>query len=277
MTRTSKKDQCANAGTSDAFVGEKTILAVDVANDLTRFGLFAGDVLEGVWEASTPGRLTTDEARQQARFVIDELCPGCVPDGAILSCVVPSHTDTWASALTDVAASRALVVGPRLRCGVRMRQDDPAGVGADRVANVAAAKELTGAPAIVVSLGETTNLEVVDEDGAFAGGIITPGLMLGVRALADAAARLPMVEPHLPHAVIGRNTREAMQSGAVYGEVARIDGLLDMAMEELGYPASIVLAGRYAKVISPLLGREHSVDEVLTLRGLALIWHANRG
>ena len=277
MTRTNKGHLGADAGASGAKAGEKAILAVDVANDLTRFGLFLGVELVGVWEASTPERLTADEARLQARFVLDELSPGCAPDGAILSCVVPSHTDTWASALTDVASARALVVGPRLRCGVRMRQDDPAGVGADRVANVAAAKELLGAPSIVVSLGETTNLEVVDKDGAFAGGIIAPGLMLGVRALADAAARLPMVEPRLPHALIGRNTREAMQSGAIYGEVARIDGLLDMVMGELGHPASTVLTGRYAKVVSPMLGHEHSVDEVLTLRGLALIWHANRG
>lgn len=254
----------------------KSVLAVNVGNGLTRFGTFAAGELVGTWEASTPAHVTRDEARAQARTVLAELCCGDVPDGAILSCVVPSHTDAWTDALSDVAASRALVVGPGLKSGVRMRQDDPAGVGSDRVANVAGAMGLLGAPAIVVSLGTTTNVEVVDDQGSYLGGAIAPGLTLGVRALATAAARLPVVELRAPASVIGRNTHDAMQAGVVLGEVARIDGLVDAVEAELGYSLPVVVTGHHAEVIAGLMRHDAVVDEALALRGLARIWYAGR-
>ena len=257
--------------------GHKSVLAVNVGNGLTRFGVFSAGELVGAWEASTPQHLTVDEARAQARAVLADLFAGAVPDGAILSCVVPSHTDAWLEALSGVAVTRALLVGPGLKSGVRMRQDDPSGVGSDRVANVVGAKELLGAPVTVVSLGTTTNIEVVDATGSYLGGTIAPGLMLGVRALATAAARLPLVELRTTPSVIGRNTREAMQSGVVLGEVARIDGLIDMVEAELGYEAPVVVCGHHAEVVASLMRHQATIDDALTLRGLAHIWYANRG
>ena len=256
---------------------DKSVLAVNVGNGLTRFGAFVGGELVGTWEASTPEHVTVDEARSQARAVLVDLLDGATPDGAILSCVVPSHTDAWFNALSAVAATRALVVGPGLKTGVRMRQDDPSGVGSDRVANVAAAQTLVGAPAIVVSLGTTTNIEVIDPSGAYLGGTIAPGLMLGVRALSGAAARLPLVELRAPSSVIGRNTREAMQSGVVLGEVASIDGLIDAISDELGCETPVVVCGHQAEIIVGLMRHEAMVEDALTLRGLAQIWYANRG
>ena len=256
---------------------EKTILAVNVGNGHTRFGLFFGEELLGSWDGTTPASITCDEARSTARAVVREvLGEEGNPEGAILSCVVPSHTSAWRQALSDVAGTRALVVGPGLKSGVRMRQDDPSGVGSDRVANVVAAHEQYGAPVVVVSLGTTTNIEVVDAGGSFAGGIIAPGLDLGVSALAEAAARLPLVELRAPASVIGRNTRDAMQSGAVLGEVARIDGLVDMVLDELGQDAPIVVTGAHAELVAGLLDHETVVDDTLTLRGLARIWRSNR-
>ena len=143
--------------------------------------------------------------------------------------------------------------------------------------NVAAAQALVGAPAIVVSLRTTTNIEVVDPSGAYLGGTIAPGLMLGVRALSGAAARLPLVELRAPSSVIGRNTREAMQSGVVLGEVASIDGLIDAISDELGCEAPVVVCGHHAEIIVGLMRHEAMVEDALTLRGLAQIWYANRG
>ena len=257
---------------------EKLILAVNVGNGHTRFGVFDGAELVGSWNGTTPASITRDEARATAAAVVSQvLGDEATLYGAILSCVVPSHVEAWSQALSDLAATRALVIGPGLKSGVRMRQDDPAGVGADRVANVAAAQERFGAPVIVVSLGTTTNVEVVDKNGSFAGGIISPGLELGVIGLSQAAARLPMVDLSAPAAAIGKNTRDAMRSGVVLGEAARIDGLLDMVFDELGYEAPVVITGSRADLVASLLVHEATVDETLVLRGLARIWHLNRG
>ena len=274
-----------------------TVLTVDVANRLTRLGLFVGDELLSTWETSTPAHLTTDEARAQvAAFLArNQMHVPCLahdrnqaedraegrqqeegPHGTVLSCVVPSHNGSWAKALGEAARVRALVVGPGVKTGVRMRLESPGEVGADRVANVMAARALLGSPAVVVSLGTTTNIEVIDASGSFVGGTIAPGLMMGLRSLNEVAARLPLVELRVPHRPIGRNTREAVQAGVVLGEAARVDGLLDYIMKQLGQDAPVVMTGHHASVVSPLLRHEASVDEMLTLHGLKLIWDANQ-
>ena len=175
-----------------------------------------------------------------------------------------------------------------------MRYDDPAEVGADRVADAVAAREIFGAPCVVVNLGTTTNFEVLDASGAFAGGIIAPGVELGAESIAVAAARLPKIELRTPARVIGRNTREAMQSGIVLGEVARIDGLLDAVLAELAGaggaaagseagPAAaatgdvpIVVTGTNAPAMAALLKHEAQARPTLTLEGLNLIYRRNR-
>ncbi len=256
---------------------EKSVLAVDVGNTVTDLGLFAGDGLVGTWKLTTPERLTADEAWLRLREVLGSLgVDDAALNGAILGCVVPPLSDAWREALSRVCGARPLVVGPGLRSGVRMRYDDPAEVGADRVADVVAARERYGSPVVVVDLGTTTNFEVVDEAGDFIGGIIAPGVALGARSLNAAAARLPMIELRAPSSVIGRNTRAAMESGVVLGEVARIDGLLDAIASETGRHAPVVLTGDGAPEIAQLLRHEVRVDETLALRGLHGIWKANQ-
>lgn len=232
------------------------ILAIDVGNTATRFGLFTADDLEvsepyGTWEVTTPGHLTTDEARM---FIADGFCgasgatvspasvvhaPERLSAGCIISCVVPTLTDSIQQAAGQLFSQRPRTVGPGLKTGLKMRYDDPAEVGPDRIADAVAARDTYGAPSVVVDLGTTTNIEVIDDKGAFAGGLIAPGLALGARSLSAAAARLPQLDLRAPAHVIGRSTREAMRAGVVLGEAARIDGLLTMVEAELGVlPAS---------------------------------------
>ena len=260
-----------------------SVLAVDVGNTTTAFGLFAADErLAGSAELTTPAHLTADEARL---MVADALALMGVSgaEGAILSCVVPALVQPWQEALARAVPGRTLVVGPGLRTGMRLAFDDPSEVGADRIADAVAARATYGAPVVVVDLGTTTNFEAVDARGAFVGGIIAPGLALGARSLSDAAARLPKIELHAPTHVIGTNTRAAMQSGVVLGEAARIDGLLDAMLAELvasggageAQDVPVVLTGTDAAQLAALLRHPTTVDETLTLRGLALLWSTN--
>lgn len=247
------------------------LLAVDVGNTTTRLGAFLDDCLLGTWELTTPAALTADEALSHISHALAMLGVAA-PSEAILASVVPSLTDAWRAALGRGCEGRVYVVGPGLKSGLRMRCDDPSEVGADRVADAVAARDAYGSPVVVVDLGTTTNIEVVDADGAFAGGVIAPGIALGARSLAQAAARLPVIELRAPARVIGRNTRSAMQSGVVLGEVARVDGLLDAVMDELGQAAPVVITGDGALGLAPLLSHEVTVDDTLTLRGLHRIW-----
>lgn len=253
-----------------------SVVAINVGNRTTRIGLYVDGEFAGRCKLTTREHLTTDEVRMQLRQVLDGFGFEGLPDGVILSCVVPSLANNWELGLAGISASRPLVVGAGLKTGVKLRQEDPAGVGSDRVANVVAARESYGQPVIVVSLGTTTNIEVVDKTGAFVGGIIAPGLSLGAKALSQEAARLPEVELRVPTKAIGRNTRAAMQSGVMLGEAVRIDGLLDAVMGEMGCEPQVVMTGGAATTIGALMRHDFVVDEDLTLRGLSQIWYLNR-
>lgn len=276
----------------DGSAARGPVLVIDAGNTTTRFGVARAGALYATWETSTDVRMTADEALCALRGFACALEEGLArvdgaalsgeqaserPRDGIVSSVVPPLTDVWVEAAARFCGRAPLVVGPGLKTGLKMSYSDPGEVGSDRVADMVAAKELYGAPAVVVDLGTTTNIEVLDEQSAFAGGIIAPGLRLSAEALATAAARLPMVEVKAPSSVVGRSTREAMQSGIVMGEVARVDGLLDMVWAEMGCErTTVVLSGRDAEAIGALMRHDVSIEPALTLKGLVLLHAANR-
>lgn len=260
------------------------VLAVDVGNTVTRLGLFDGGCLSATGDVTTPAFLTADEAglavfnfvQRKERSASTCEAGGMQLVDAILSCVVPDLADTWVRALHAACGRRPLVVGPGLKTGVKMRYRDPAEVGPDRVADLVAARADYRSPLMVVDLGTTTTFEVLDEQGTFLGGLISPGLALGAKSLAQAAARLPHVELKAPPSVIGTSTREAMQAGIVMGEVARIDGIIDMVVAELSYEPEVVVTGANAPAMAALLRHRVCVDDTLTLRGLGYLYEMNR-
>lgn len=281
------------------------VLAVDVGNTETSLGVFSGGELLATWTLTTPERLTADEAFDAALSSIElmarrashelwnrladeeaescgsspdtvmSLSPDAVRD-AVLSCVVPDLSSSWQAALRVLARRRPLTVGPGVKTGIRMKYRDPAEIGADRMADLAALLADYAPPAIVHDLGTTTNFEVVDGDGVFLGGIIAPGMALGARSLAARAAKLPVVEIAAPKQVVGTCTREAMQSGVVLGEIARIDGLLGMIEREHPADYAVIVTGTNAAAVAPLLAHGATADATLTLRGLARLHALNR-
>lgn len=272
------------------------ILTVDVGNTFIRFGLFAEDSAAAqecplaTCEITTPPSITADEARMRLAQVMGALSadagkPGAlVPAAAVLSCVVPALERPWKAALSRTCTGRVLTVGPGLKTGMPVHYDDPAEIGPDRIADAVAARAVCGSPCIVIDLGTTTNIEVIDAHGTFVGGVIAPGLALGARSLSAAAARLPQVEPSAPTHVIGRNTRVGAEgSGVVLGEVARIDGMLDMVLAEMRATKAagedsvpIVITGDDAEALASLVGHSLTVDDALTLRGLAELYRINQ-
>lgn len=270
------------------------VITVDVGNTVTRFGFAADGELLATWEISTVLSQTPDEACLALHGFLEALKMGMAktaddcadfttsaklaeaPNDGIVSSVVPSLTNVWTQAVERLCGRRPLAVGPGLKTGLKMSYNDPSEIGSDRVADMIAARNTYGPAVLVIDMGTSTNFELLNDKGEFAGGIIAPGLRLSASALSNAAARLPMVEIKAPSTIVGRNTREAMQSGIVMGEIARIDGLIDMIWNEIGYETKVVLAGADAEGVAALMAHEVTIDQTLTLRGLIALHAHNR-
>ncbi|MDR2196937.1 MAG: type III pantothenate kinase [Coriobacteriales bacterium] len=248
-------------------------LAADIGNTQTTLGLFDGEDILAHWRVATIATDTADElaVRLHNLFTLSGLEVGLIDDIGIAS-VVPPLTKQWRLVAKRFTAHPALILDSSMDSGLVISYQSPSEIGADRIAAAVGAIALYGPPVIVVDFGTATNIEVVDRNGAFVGGIIAPGLATSAEALFRAAARLAKIDIEVPPHVIGKTTREAVQSGLTYGEIDRIDGLVRRVIDELGYPATVVATGGLSSHVVRLSDTIQVVDDNLTLKGLNVIY-----
>ncbi len=251
-----------------------SLLAVDVGNTTTAFGLFRGEVLEHHWGLTTHDR-TPDEYLISIDAMLGRL--GVEPSAAVIASVVPSTVGALTRAVTRLVQGKVIQVGPGVRTGLPIDLDNPREVGADRVANAVAAISRWGAPVITVDFGTATTVDLVDNAGRFVGGAIAPGVRISADALIDATSSLRDVDVVAPSRVVGRSTVEAIQSGLTYGFVGLVDGLVGRVRSAHDLPAEVpvVATGGLATVMSPLSTSITAVEESLTLLGLRVIFDRN--
>ena len=251
------------------------LLAVDVGNTNTVLGLFTGEELVRSWRITTHARATGDEMALTFRGLLDEQ-----PEitGLVLCSTVPSVLHERRPMLSSFFHEiPVVIVEPGTKTGVPILTDNPKEVGADRIVNTLAAHQQFGGPCIVVDFGTSTNLDVVSAQGEFLGGALAPGIDISLEALSAKAAQLRKVEVVRPRSPIGKNTVEALQSGAVFGFAGQVDGLVDRIIEEIGPVTAVVATGGLASVV---IGESETIthhDPHLTLTGLRMVFERNVG
>ena len=250
------------------------LLAIDVGNTNTVLGLFAGDQLVSSWRTKTDSRETADELALKFKAILSD-----APEvtGIALCSTVPAVLREMRTMLNSYYQDvHQVIVEPGIKTGVPVLTDNPKEVGADRIVNSLAAFNLYGGPAIVVDFGTSTNLDVISAKGEFLGGALAPGIEISIDALASRAAQLRKVELIAPRNVIGKNTVEALQSGAVYGFAGQVDGLVDRIVDELGTPVKAVIAtGGLSAIVVPESETITHHEPDLTLIGLRLMYERN--
>jgi type III pantothenate kinase len=246
------------------------LLAIDVGNTQTHFGLFDGEELVAQRRVATEAQRTGDELVVLLRGLLG----GAEVDGICLSSTVPLLTRSYEE-LADRWPAPLLAVGPGIRTGIQLRYDDPRELGPDRIANAVAARERHGAPAIVVDFGTSTNFDVLSADGDYIGGVLAPGIEISMDALFARAARLVKVDFVEPPTVIAKNTVSALQSGLVHGFAGQVDRIVEEIRRELGSEATAIATGGLAPLIAPHSRTIATTDPALTLHGLRLIYGLN--
>jgi type III pantothenate kinase len=250
------------------------LLAIDIGNTNTVIGLYDKEKLVNHWRIKTDSQSTADELILTYEGLLQNQ-----PEitGISLCSTVPAVLREMRWMLqryfNDI---KTVIIEPGTKTGVPINTDNPKEVGADRIANSLAVFSRHGGPSVVVDFGTSTNFDVVSKNGEFLGGSLAPGIEISLDALANRAAQLRKVEFVKPRSVIGKNTVEALQSGALYGFAGQVDGIIERIIAEIGPVTAVVATGGLA----PLVVEEsktithHEPD--LTLEGLRLVFDKNK-
>lgn len=253
-----------------------SILAVDVGNTNMVLGAYEGARLLRTWRMATVHDRTEDELAVAIEGLLaqEDLALADL-DALAVGSVVPPLTQAFTRLGERYLDHPTFVVAPGIKTGVRLRVDNPAEVGADRIANTLAAHRRYGGPAVIVDFGTTTNFDVVSAEGDFLGGSFAPGLEVSAESLFGRASRLFRVALTPPAAAIGKNTADCLRSGLMFGYVGLVEGLLARILAELPVKPSVIATGGLASTIAPLATSIERVDEDLTLEGLRMLWELN--
>ncbi len=253
------------------------LLAVDIGNTSTTLGVFDDEELHATWHMATGVHRMPDEYAALLLNLLRQEGLDTADIKAVALCsVVPPLISTFGELFERYFDISPLVVGAGVKTGVRIRMDNPREVGADRIANAAAAHHLYGGPVIIIDLGTATTFDTVSKEGDYLGGAIAPGIMTAAEVLFTRTSMLPRVDLTRPKRAIGTNTIAAMQSGIVFGYVGLIEGVVARIQQELGEKAKVVATGGVAKILAKETAVIDEVNPNLTLIGLRLIYEMNK-
>ncbi len=254
------------------------ILVFDVGNTNMVIGVFDEDKLLTDWRIRTDAFRTCDEYGMilNSLFTYNRLNTHNV-SAVIISSVVPSLMMELEELSYKYFFCKPLIVGPGIKTGLAIKYDNPREVGADRVVNAVGAYAKYGGPLIIIDFGTATTFCVVNAKGDYLGGAIAPGIKTSTDALVARAAKLPRVELIKPKFLIGKNTVQSMQSGIIYGFAGQIEGIVNRMKKEIEGEVQVIATGGLAALMAEETDVIDTVDELLTLNGLRIIYEINRG
>ncbi|PZC52784.1 MULTISPECIES: type III pantothenate kinase [unclassified Mesotoga] len=244
------------------------LLLADIGNTTTVFGLDNGMDIGAVWRLSSSRIETEDEL-----FVIlDGLLRNkgsslSEISGLCVASVVPRLNGSVNYFARKYLSKPAVFMKADEFVSVGLRTDNPAEIGADRLANVIGARECYGANAIVIDVGTAITIDIL-KDGIFAGGAILPGPATAMSALFSHTAKLPEVELFFEDHYFGTNTEDNLRIGIVNGTYFALQGIISNIIKEFEEKPRIIGTGGDVRLFINKSGFIEIDDPILTLKGL---------
>ncbi|AUM73208.1 type III pantothenate kinase [Paracoccus jeotgali] len=253
------------------------LLCIDTGNTNTIFSIWNGTKFVSHWRIATDHRRTADEYFVWLETLITLRHFEMDITACIISSTVPRVVFNLRVLCNRYFNTRPLVVGrPDCLLPAYPRVDAGVTVGPDRIVNTWAAHARHGGELIVVDFGTATTFDVSDEDGAYVGGVIAPGVNLSLEALHAGAASLPHVDVTKPDQVIGGNTIACIQSGIFWGYIGLVEGVIEKIRAERDRPMKVIATGGLAPLFEQGTDVFDSVEDDLTVQGLRLIYEFNK-
>ena len=249
------------------------LVAIDIGNTNITLAVFKGDEILGSYRLTTKMKRTSDE---YGFMLLNFLNASSIKvediEDVIISTVVPKIMHSFNNAIYKYLKKTPIQVGPGIKTGIAVKNENPSSVGADRIVDAAGAYFIHGGPCLVVDFGTATTFDYISDKGEFLYGITAPGLEITSQALSNMAAQLPEIEIKKPDTILARNTITSMQAGVVYGYIGLTEYIIKQIKKEIGSPMQVIATGGLGRLISKETDEIDIYDADLTFKGLKYIY-----
>ncbi len=253
------------------------IIAIDIGNTITHFGVFESGRLKSHFSIATQPNRTPDEITLQLKALAKSRSLHLRKAKQVIVCgVVPSMSAVVTESLRSLEAVPIRIVGQDIFVPLKNRYTYPEQVGQDRLVGAYAALKRFNQDCIVVDFGTAITIDLVTKEGEYLGGIIAPGLEISLEALASRTALLPKVELKEPPELLGRDTANSIRAGLIYGCAALCDGLIASLKAHYAPKATVVATGGACELIAKHTRIIQHVRPDLVLEGLLALSEAPR-
>jgi type III pantothenate kinase len=246
------------------------LLAIDVGNSHTTFGLWDGNAWVATWRHRTDIESTEDEIGAWLVTMFERARLPFQLQSAACASVVPGIDRTLALMIKKFFGLTLKFLTATSDHKIKVDYTPASGVGADRIANTLAALAKFKPPVVVVDFGTATTFDVIDKQGTYLGGAILAGPITSLAALVSNTAKLPAIELKEPETVIGKSTTHAIQSGIMFGYAGGIDAIVKRIIDEVGEPAKVISTGGLGDVFVTMCNSIEAQDDNLTLDGIRI-------
>ncbi len=248
------------------------ILAIDIGNTHTVFGIYDKHKLMGDWRVTSFVSRTEDELGALVRTFCEGAGISLKKITAVgISSVVPNLTDIAILMSKKYFSLEPIVVSAALPLGLKILYEDPHAVGADRLCNAVAAHAKYKGPLVIVDFGTATTFDVVNEKGDYIGGVISAGIETSAGELHRRAAKLPKIDLHFPPKIIGTNTVNSMQAGILYGALDAMESMIRRISKELDDYPTVIATGGFSTLMTKHSKLINKCEPTLVLDGIRLI------
>jgi len=249
------------------------LIAVDIGNTNIKMGLFLDG--EEKLTASIPERAKSEitEVLQSywAKVPLLRASKEEKRDGVI---VVSSVKEQSGGMVRKIAKEnlneKILVIGVDVPFPMDLSVSEPEKVGTDRIVSAAAAYSVVESAVVVADFGSAVTIDVVDDRGVFAGGVIVPGFEMGAKALENGTSQLPKVKVTRPEYPFGQDTKEAINCGLYYQAIGTLEEVVRRYSQEIGSWPKTIVTGGGAQIIADDCDFIDSYVPDLVLKGIAL-------
>lgn len=257
------------------------ILGFDIGNTRTIFGIYLSTDInpQKCFNYSSQKDIDVSNLRRIIKQHLNEYrdshSNADMVSGVVISSVVPEVMEVYREVIQDLFKLTPVVVNSELNLDIILNYDDPGQLGADRIANAAAAHKEYRGNKIIIDLGTAITVCVLFENGEFDGGLIAPGIGIALEGINEKASQLTRVKFEKPEKLVSKNTIDAITSGIFYGWISMIEGIVQRIEAHYGKQFTIILTGGYAETVGKFLDFDNNCDPMLTMKGIKYLYDKN--